>query len=361
MKLVIKIAIILLLLILLILTGYVIYLSATYYRIDDNLEQEIEDNTVLELNKNDELSILTYNIGFGAYSQDYSFFMDKGEYKDGKKTTGKYAKGISKDNVLKNSEGAKNTVISMNPDFIFLQEVDTNSTRSYHINQKEMFGVAYSTYDRVYASNFHTGYLAYPLFDNHGTVNSGIYTLSKYNISSSVRRSLPITKSFISKFFDLDRCMQVTRVSVNDKELVLINVHMSAYDEGGVYRKKQLELLNGILSSEKEKGNYVIVGGDYNQAFDNSLNYFESLQKPYEGLAEISDDDLATGYKFAKTSKEVPTVRGADIPYKKGETYTSIIDGFIVSENIEIIETKNINTEFMYSDHNPVYMRFKLK
>ena len=45
---------------------------------------------------------------------------------------------------------------------------------------------------------------------------------------------------------------------------MLINLHMSAYDEGGTIRAKQLEMLNAVLSEERAAGNYVIAGGDFN-------------------------------------------------------------------------------------------------
>ena len=38
-----------------------------------------------------------------------------------------------------------------------------------------------------------------------------------------------------------------------------------------------------------------------------------------------------------------------------------MIDGFIVSDNIEPTFVDVIDTGFRYSDHNPVKMKFKLK
>lgn len=86
----------------------------------------------------------------------------------------------------------------------------------------------------MFAYNFRSSYLFYPFSDPHGKSNSGMVTLSRYKIQSSMRKSFPVDTG-ISKFFDLDRCFVVTRLNVSDKQLVLINVHMSAYDEGGKY------------------------------------------------------------------------------------------------------------------------------
>ena len=55
------------------------------------------------------------------------------------------------------------------------------------------------------------------------------------------------------------------------------------------------------------------------------------------------------------------TCRGADIPYEKGVNYVTVIDGFIVSDNVEVISNATVDTQYAYSDHNPVKLCFKLK
>ena len=56
----------------------------------------------------------------------------------------------------------------------------------------------------------------------------------------------------------------------------------------------------------------------------------------------------------------IPTCRNCDIPYEEGN-FTLIVDGFLVTENVEAVLVKNIKTDFVYSDHNPVYLEFILK
>ena len=53
-------------------------------------------------------------------------------------------------------------------------------------------------------------------------------------------------------------------------------------------------------------------------------------------------------------------MRNCDVPYKKGN-FTLIVDGFMVSENVEVTYLENIQKDFVYSDHNPVVMKFRLK
>lgn len=55
------------------------------------------------------------------------------------------------------------------------------------------------------------------------------------------------------------------------------------------------------------------------------------------------------------------SARNADMAYVPDVTYTVTLDGFIVSDNIECLTYENVNTGYSYSDHDPVYMEFKLK
>lgn len=348
---------------------YVVYMQIQYYRIEDNLDlsKDILNNQEEAVVLNQEYTITTYNIGFGAYNREFSFFMDSGTMKDGKKVSGIGSRAKSKKVVEENTNGAIEVILGQDADFMLFQEVDTNSTRSHKVNQYELLRSSFDEYASIYASNFHSAFLFYPIFNPHGKTSSGIVTFSKYKMESVIRRKLPIDESFLNKFFDLDRAFTISRFEVdNGKELVIINIHMSAYDEGGVYRKMQLELLNDVLTSEKNKGNYVVAGGDFNHDIANSLNLFETEQLVPEWVFEIKEEDIASGFRIAASNLN-PTCRSTDIAYEEKVNYTVVIDGFIVSDNIEVTSVENIvklglqDVNFLYSDHNPVKMKFTLK
>ncbi|MCX4312825.1 MAG: hypothetical protein OSJ83_03040 [Clostridia bacterium] len=69
--------------------------------------------------------------------------------------------------------------------------------------------------------------------------------------------------------------------------------------------------------------------------------------------------EIASGYSIAASS-EASTCRGADIPYTKGVNYTTVIDGFLVSDNVTVEYEKTVDTDYAYSDHNPVIIEFSL-
>lgn len=348
-------------LILIVVIGYVCYVGLSYERIPDNTVVEIENNRNEGVKLNTEYSIATYNVGFGAYNHEFSFFMDSGKMKDGTSVTGKDSKAKSIDVVLDNVNGSAELIAKGDYDFVLLQEVDLDSTRSYHVDQYEIFNQTFGKdMSRNYGICYDSAYLFYPITDPHGRSLTALASYSKFRMDSALRRQYPLATD-ITKYFDLDRCFVVTRYALeNGKELVVANSHMSAYDKGGVIRYQQLEVLNAFLEDEQKKGNYVIVGGDFNHDIAHSDGMFESQQLRPEWVYSLSSDDLADGYSFVAATN-APTCRSTDIPYEKGVNYTVVLDGFIVSSNIEVKEVVNIDNDFLYSDHNPATMTFLLK
>lgn len=240
--------------------------------------------------------------------------------------------------------------------------MDEKATRSFNINQRAMLEEGTPGYSSVFASNFHSAYLAYPFTEPHGSVDAGLLSLSRYAVSEAVRRSYPVDKRFPTKFFDLDRGFTLLRLPVaNGKELVLINSHMSAYDEGGTIRAAQLQMLNDVMAEEYAKGNYIIVGGDFNHALCGTADVFPSQQQIPEWVYTLENEDLVKGLGIVRADNvnEVATCRSSDLPYVKGVNYTVVIDGFIVSDNITAT-AKNVDADFQYSDHNPVLLTFTL-
>ena len=342
---------------------YFLYVLLSFYRIPDNTELAIENNQSRIVEQGVEYTAVTYNVGFGCYSKEFSFFMDEAEWKDGSHTRGVYGKGMSREDVIENVETQAAVLRDIRPDFILLQEVDTDSTRSYHIDMASYFEETFPFMGGTYTSNFHSPWLNLPVLDPIGVVNSGILTLSRFKTDYAVRRSYPIA-SDLSKLFDLDRCFTVERIPVEGgKTLVLINSHASAYDEGGIIRAQQMEMLFSFMEEEYKKGNWVIVGGDFNHVL--GIEYKEAF--PTEQLIHvwayvIDDSDLPDHFSIVKPENgfEESTCRSADSPYKEGINYSTIIDGFIVSDNVKAM-ADIYHTGYVESDHQPVVMTFTLK
>ena len=102
--------------------SYVGYVVFSYKRIG-NTSLEVNGKGQSDTIENGKtLTLTTYNIGFGAYSPDYTFFRDKGYDKDGKKTSGTYGKGISREDVEKNTNGSISVIQELQSDFYAIQE-----------------------------------------------------------------------------------------------------------------------------------------------------------------------------------------------------------------------------------------------
>ena len=362
--------------------SFVGYVFLSYNRIGDK-KLEVDRKAEAEsIATNQTYKVMSYNIGFGAYSQDYTFFLDSGYDENGNETCGHWSKARSKKEVIFNTEGAINVVNEQNPDFVFFQEVDTKSTRSRKVNQHTMITTAFNKYDNIHAVNFHTAFLPYPLYDMHGKVKAGLTTISKYQIKEAMRKEYTVSTKF-DKFFDLDRCFAYSKIKVNNgKFIYMVNSHLSAYDEGGTIRTAQVKELNDFLQTCKDEGNYVIVGGDFNHdlvTFNPDFDYnttdkrlFNETKKKPDWLQQYFTEDgkspLIDGYKVV-ASDNSPSCRNNDIEWIPGKTFTTVVDGFIVSDNVKVVSHRNIKTTggkkegvdgFCFSDHEPVELEFQL-
>lgn len=172
------------------------------------------------LSLEDSFRVITCNTGYSGLDASEDFFMDGGTQ----------VQPDSKEQVLDNSKGIQKILSDAEGDIYFLQEVDLDSKRSYHMNQKDFYEDILDM-DSAFAANFKCDFVPYP-FPPIGKVHSGLLTLTDLNTSSSSRISLPESFSWPLKTCNLKRCMLETRIPVQgtDAELVLINFHLEAYD-----------------------------------------------------------------------------------------------------------------------------------
>ena len=342
--------------------SYAAYVLISYSRIEDFLSLEVspaaEENAEIaeSVRIGTTYTAVSFNIGFGAYTPDFTFFMDGG----------KESRAESKESVIAHVTSAAETALSLSPDFALFQETDTSSTRSHHVNERTLIADVFSSFQSVFAVNYHSAYLMYPIFEPHGKSNSGILTFSKTAISSAVRRSLPISSS-LSKLLDLDRCYSVSRIPAeNGKESVLYNVHLSAYGGSDEIRAAQMNMLFSDMKTEYDKGNYCLAGGDFNHDFTGSsavdLNGEEGAgsfdwAQPFP--ADLLPDGISRALDYT-CGEQRPTCRNCDVPYREGN-YTVIVDGFLHSANVTIEYLENVQLSFADSDHNPVAIKFSLQ
>ena len=338
--------------------GYVAYVFLAWYRLDDDLPLTVDTLGAAAGAPavGESCRLASYNVGFGAYSADYSFFMDGG----------RESRARSPEAVRENLTGAVEAVTALDPDFLLIQEIDTDGTRSHHIDElaliRERLGGAFAC--GTFAQNYDSPYLFWPLTEPHGANKAGIAVFSKFPVASALRRSLPNEGGFM-KLLDLDRCYSVQRVPAADgRELVIYNFHLSAYTSDGTIANQQLEMLFADMKAEHDAGNWTIAAGDFNKDLvgDGGAS-FGVIGPEYTWAQPIPASIVPEGFRIIAPYDEaapVPSCRNADRPYGEDD-FCVTVDGFIVSANVETAAAAVADTGFAWSDHNPVYLDFTLR
>ena len=350
MKKAFKIILIILAVIAAAVIAFIAWLSITEYRPESMEEVPISGSSTGKAAIGQELNIVTWNIGYCGLGKDSDFLMDGG----------KQVQPLDREYVESCLDGIKSFLNGTNADLFLLQEVDIDSRRSYGINEAEELDMGVS----AHALNFSCRFVPYPL-PMIGRVSSGLMTTSSsLELISAERISLPCPFSWPVSMANLKRCLLVTRIPVegSDNELVIINLHLEAYDDGEG-KLAQTEQLKKYIEQEYKKGNYVIAGGDFNQSFPNGLAVYPNTHGELWMPSTLDESLLPEGCSFAYDT-DTPTCRLLNQSYNPDDAeYTQyyVIDGFILSPNVELVAVETIDLGFEYSDHNPVSIRVILK
>jgi endonuclease/exonuclease/phosphatase family metal-dependent hydrolase len=350
MKPLLKIVLIIVLLPCLILGLVILYATITDYKPGEK-ELIYQSNTEADtLSSLKTYSLLIWNIGYAGLDKQMDFFYD-----GGKKVR------TSKDQLDENIRCIEKFITSVDSfDFKLLQEVDISSRRSFHRNEVKRFSDDLHTDQAFFGKNYDVFFVPLPFTNPMGSVNSGILSFSRFNPSEVTRISFPGQYTWPKRLFMLDRCFLVMRFNLSGgKQLVVVNTHNEAYDTGKI-RDEQMAYLKKFLLSEYDRGNYMVVAGDWNQCPPNlkpgfTGDIFDTID--YKG---IEPDFLPSEWSWIYDNS-MPSNRRVDIAYIKGTTRTTVIDFFLFSPNLRPSACKTIDLGFSCSDHQPVQVQFKFQ
>lgn len=297
-------------------------------------------------------SMTTFNIGYAGLDKGQDFFMDGG----------KMSRSRSKEQTQINMDGIQAFLKERPTDIAVFQEVDVKASRSYGLDELSQLRGSMQDYDSAFAINYNVLWVPVPITHPMGNVLGGIATFSKFGMTEAVRYQFPGGEAWPRQLAELDRCMIGSRIPVEGgKELVLVNIHLSAFDKGGQVRKLQLGYLKAFMESEFKKGNYVVVGGDWNHELPGtSAEAFARTEAYGDWCFVLPEDFTPEGFQWAVDAK-VPSIRSNGKPYSEGENFRAVIDGMLVSPNVEVVSVNGVDAGFEFSDHNPVQAVFKLK
>lgn len=342
----------LIVLVLVILFGtFLGWISLTDYVPEEFVPLEIAQNNPSQIELDTTFSIISWNLGYNGLGKEMDFFYDKGEQvRASEELSAQY---------LKNNLAFIQSLKTI--DFWFFQEIDLKSKRSYFVNQAQKLSEILGDYNHSFAKNYDVNWVPVPILDPLGKVDAGMMSFSKFAPIEASRHAYPNIASWPDKLFLLDRGFILTRFLLpNKKELVLMNTHNSYYVNNDSLRKIELDIIQKQMHKEFKAGNYVIAGGDWNRLPVNFQNRFKGdLEKLQPSVPSFTDDFISKDWTWAFdttnfTNRELNTVY--DNNSKK-----SVIDYFIVSPNVEVIENDVFPLNFENSDHNPVFLKFRLK
>ncbi len=255
-------------------------------------------------------SIMTYNIGHLS-----------GLYTD----TSAKSPLFYEDNFNESSKLFK----AINPSIIAFQDIDFNSSRSYKTNQSQEFAKLGYNYiaEAVYWDKNYIPAPYWPLSKQTGKVVSGQSIISRLPIESQERIVLEneLNLPFYKKIFRQDRIAQIVKLKIDNKIVVLINVHLE--DASKSARVTQFNYVLNLFN-EYSKNHPTILLGDFNSSIKKSEAFVHKL-------LEMQD----IGHSVYKNLDYI----------------------FYNKRSIDMVSSKVLDEFTGIANHLPILMHFKLK
>jgi len=197
----------------------------------------------------DEMKFMTWNIRFGVAR--CGWFGD---------SCGKIVI-VDKDEVEANLQRIADFIEEVQPDIIFLQEVDILSKRTAYIDQVQwLLDHTYFNYG-TYASMWDAQYVP---SDGLGPINTGNALLSRWEIKESTRIQLSLRgdQDALTGYFYLRRNLLKTKIAVPGiDDFYALSLHLSAFSTDDT---KQKQLNTVFAELENLENSVFVIGGDFN-------------------------------------------------------------------------------------------------
>jgi len=240
----------------------------------------------------------------------------------------------------------------LNPDIVALQEIDLDSHRSYQVDQVAALGDALAYPQRAIAINWDKRYVPFPYWPptvHFGQMLSGQAILSHWPIVAHERIVLePVaSQPFYYTALYLDRLAQVAQIEINGQPVVVINLHLEAFDRPT--RQTQTEFV--LTLAEEYATEYpVILLGDFNSA----------LNREAEGTPRSIQTVLdSPAFEPAVPVAQFSDAGQATYPSDRPEFKLDYI--FYTPERLELLEAEVVTAAAQASDHLPLLMRWRFK
>jgi len=236
-------------------------------------------------------------------------------------------------------------------DLIGLQEIDLEAQRSYRQNQVDDLAKALGMRAAAVGVNWDKNYVPFPFWplnQQFGHTVAAQALFSRYPITHSERILLEKVASqpFYYQAFYLDRVAQVVQIDINGKPLVVINVHLEAFDEPT--RRKQTQVVKDLAEDYADQYPVLLIG-DFNS----------SLTRSTEANPTINLLLQSTQFQSAVPVEQLRDQSHLTFPSNAPVDIFDYI--FYTPERIEILESQVITAAAQASDHLPLLAKFRLR
>ncbi len=291
------------------------------------------------------LAILVWNLGYGGLGKDSDFISDGGAHMF----------PPSRAAVRANVDAIGELVARDASGVIVLQEVAEAGPVNYWVNLRDRLDDALAARNQVFFADFETRLMPWPLHMRHG---QAIY--STYAVESADVVPLPAEDTAI---FGVKRryASVVARIPIEGRDgagWTVASVHLAAFDPDAAVRTRQLRELMAWAQNEYERGQYVVLAGDWNFQITETAFPHTTSEEYLFWLFPFPRDVLPEHWRLGADAV-VPSVRTNHQPYVPGENYVTTIDGLIVSPNVVIESVAGVDLGFEHTDHHPVRARVR--
>ena len=295
----------------------------------------------------DTLHLVTWNLGFGALGRAADFFADGG----------RSLRALGQKDIELAAANIARRLRDFDADLFLLQENARGGFLTRGVDLVANVNGALSDYWHAYLTDIKTRLMPRWLRIDHG-----LSTLSRRRVTQTEILRLPQEPK---RWFGLLRKYYVglvTRLPIagQDGSWVIINLHLAAFDEGAKVRAEQLARVVEFARKAHDAGNWVVIGGDWNLRLTGKPDPASMSAAALAWLHDLPENSLPKGWNWA-VDRVTPTVRTLKGPYEPGKSFTGIIDGYMVSPNVEVLKAQTFDLGFADTDHHPVTAQFRAR
>jgi len=284
------------------------------------------------------LSLVTWNLGYAGLGRESDFFADGG----------RAYLPPSRRAVQTNRDAIVNWIGAVDADVLLLQELAQGSVVNWWVDLKGAVDATLPGHARAFYADFRTRLLPPPL-----RIRNGVAAYVRSGWQASELWPLPADGDPYSGALRRRYAALATRMNGPGGCWVVVNLHTAAFDDDAALRRRQIAAVLERAGRETAAGHRVIVGGDWNLRLASTDFPHTTRAEDLFWVHDFPQDLLPPGWRIV-ADPTIPSVRTNERPYRPGENYTAVIDGFLVGPGVAVDSVAGVDLGFRHSDHQPV-------